>query len=164
MPPVAYPAPLLSTTIIFLIDTSDCLFYTYLQGNNSKGRVARRNEGKGESSWKVLVQKSSDWRRRSWMGVKSHRKKRRNSFARRMRIPCCCWRWPIRFVRSSMGMRWISVRSSMQEAGIARRIASSARSRAGITRGQRCTAFCRRKRSLRQRRRRRKQGLSVSLW
>ena len=28
---------LLSTTIIFLIDTSDCLFYTYLQGNNSKG-------------------------------------------------------------------------------------------------------------------------------
>ena len=28
---------LLSTVIIFLIDTSDCLFYTYLQGNNSKG-------------------------------------------------------------------------------------------------------------------------------
>ena len=28
---------LLSTAIILLIDTSDCLFYTYLQGNNSKG-------------------------------------------------------------------------------------------------------------------------------
>ena len=32
----AFPSSL-STTIIFLIDTSDCLFYTYLQGNNSKG-------------------------------------------------------------------------------------------------------------------------------